>query len=140
MARESELPMDSDPIDLNSFTEDINNPMLTHNPNQNNVVATPSTFPFQLVNLNLSNRNQTSHETLKEIDFFKVNNIDHNKGKKIALSLDNDHIDTNLLKFKLNVSDSYFNSSLFYFIFIYYIIMFINFKLLDLQVQSIFFF
>jgi hypothetical protein len=90
---------------------------LTHNPNQNNVVATPSTFPFQLVNLNLSNRNQTSHETLKEIDFFKVNNIDHNKGKKIALSLDNDHIDTNLLEFKLNVSDSYFNSSLFYFIF-----------------------
>jgi hypothetical protein len=99
MARESELPMDSDPIDLNSFTEDINNPMLTHNPNQNNVVATPSTFPFQLVNLNLSNRNQTSHETLKEIDFFKVNNIDHNKGKKIALSLDNDHIDTNLLNY-----------------------------------------
>ncbi|WJX49944.1 hypothetical protein P8452_36319 [Trifolium repens] len=104
MARESELTMDSDPIDLNSFNEDINNPMLTHSPNQNNVVATPSSFPFQLVNLNFSNRNQTSHETLKEIDFFKVNNIDRNKGKEIAFSLDNDHIDTNLLEFKLNTA------------------------------------
>ncbi|XP_045830849.1 probable WRKY transcription factor 31 [Trifolium pratense] len=102
--------MDSDPIDnntivLNSFTEDINNPMLTHSPKNNiDAVDTQSTIPFQLINLNCSNENQTSHETLKEFDFFNVNNNnDHNKVVSLsAFALDNDTNIPSLLKIKLN--------------------------------------
>ncbi|GAU31931.1 hypothetical protein TSUD_270630 [Trifolium subterraneum] len=95
MAREKEIPMDSNPIDnnnslnpfvLNSFTEDINNPMM----------MTPS--PKN----NIDNENQTSHETLKEIDFFKVNNNDHNKVVNLS-AFANDHTNTpSLLELKLN--------------------------------------